>query len=369
MGDISDSEHIDSEGAKNSNNQGKMKKPSKRHAKPGASAKSYVNVHRTTTSYRDKYKKDVDKAVAEYSTRLGKSKDEFTNDEWRQFYKTVLIPLDKNSERQMIDLFIGNRDELNQLLILHNTKASDNIAEVAYKKYEKNTPTKWHDLEDFRQMALEGLSIAAQRFDIDSGNKFITYATWWMLNKVLHPSSEKGAKNRYSYLDAPVRGSASAMEGEDATSLGDIFGSATISPDYDASMMDNDGKNPTSILNSRNIEENINLISEIKRIPQEMIGKSIDGNKAVNLTKYLMSVVEDNSDSTSNRQIFLYIFKKIFSKCSSFFKDGSQERETLKSYVNDAAETKVDLLKRIGMDEKTYKHVCDGLMKRCYNGL
>ena len=67
---------------------------------------SYVNVNRQKNGYKDKYKKDVEAALKKFKAGIGKSsEDQLSSSEWKRFFKTVLIPLDGESERKMISLF------------------------------------------------------------------------------------------------------------------------------------------------------------------------------------------------------------------------------------------------------------------------
>lgn len=333
--------------------------------KPPKTTVSYVNVNRASKGYRDKYKKDVEIAVREFASKLGKAADgsDFTPNEWKRFFKTVLIPLDKDSEKKMIDLFINDREELNSLLILHNTRASDNLAEVYYKKYEKESPTHWHDLEDFKQMALEGLAIAAQRFDVNSGNKFITYATWWVLNRVRKPYQEKGAMIGHTSLSSP----SCPFDSDNTATLEDVISPNMMAGDWDGMGTDEASTNPATILEKTQSDENFDFYSNIKHIVPESID-AIEGDKVKEMTKYLMGIVDRNKEY-NDRQIFLYMFRKIFNKCSTLYPTTNHEHRVLNSYVNEAAKSKSELLSRIHMDEKQYKEECQNLMKRCYDGL
>lgn len=337
-------------------------------------ASSYVNVNRAKASYKDKYKRDVEKALKKYRLELGKDENyALTNTEWMDFFKKILIPLDKDSEKRMIELFRGDRDELNRLLILHNTKASNNLAEVYFKKYEKTSPTKWYDIDDFRQMALEGLSIAAQRFNLDNGNRFITYATWWILNKVRKPYQEKGALVGHSSLDAAV----AKDSDENPTTLEEILSPDMLANGWKCSMMD-ENVNPAMIMERQNVDVNLSLCSAIKELKSMDIAEgnekvqAIDFRKTNEMMDYLTSIVDGKSSgqkhtqSQTDRQIFLYLFKKIFSKCSAAMPSLSTK---LTPYIEDAAKSKAELLRRINMDERQYEKTCQSLMKRNYNGI
>ena len=111
-------------------NTSKKTKKTKKKRKVVPAKVSYVNVNRATKGYRDKYLKEVKKAVKAFAEKIGKQEtgEDFTDDEWKLFFKTNLIPLDKASELHMIELFKDNRPELNELLVLHNTKAGENLA-------------------------------------------------------------------------------------------------------------------------------------------------------------------------------------------------------------------------------------------------
>ena len=83
-----------------------------------------------------------------------------------------------------------------------------------------------------------------------------------------------------------------------------------------------------------------------------------------------MSIVEQNEKSYDNKQIFLYLFKKVFNKCSTLIRDiPSESRNKLTSYISEAAKSKTELLKRLNMDEKQYEATCERLTRGGYNGL
>ena len=84
------------------------------------------------------------------------------------------------------------------------------------------------------------------------------------------------------------------------------------------------------------------------------------------MMKYLISIVERNSDY-KDKQIFLYMFKNIFKKCSILLPSNKTVR--VNGLINEAAKSKVELLGRLKMDEKSYANECSRLMKRCYDGL
>lgn len=336
------------------NNTTTTTKKKRRTAKATPAAVTYVNVNRAKSGYKDKYKKDVDKAVREFSYKIGKeSGADLTNDEWKQFFKTVLIPLDKESERRMIDLFIENREELNELLILHNTLASINLAEVYFKKYVKESPTQWVDIDDFKQQALLGLAEGAKRFKpYEYDNKFITYATWWILNKIRKPAQEHGAKLQHISLSSPSH----PFDSESTTTLEEV-----LTPDMLHPLMkvDEEDSSPSSSMDKKRIEDNYDMFSHIKHLKSF---EKMTGNEAKEMTKYLLSIVEKHNKSYDNQQILLYMFRKVFNKCSPMFK-GSVEGDKLTSYVNKAAKSKSELLTRLNIDKDEYEVKCNSLIR------
>ena len=340
-------------------------KKKKRKATPAKV--SYVNVNRTSKGYRDKYLKDVKRAVKAFAEKIGKHEtgEDFTNEEWKQFFKTNLIPLDKKSEMHMIELFKDNRPELNQLLVLHNTKAGENLAEVYFKRYMKNSPTKWYDLDDFKQLANEGLAIAAEKFDPKLGNKFITFATWWVLNRVRKPNQEKGAMVNHLSLSAPIV----VNDPGNTTTREEVLTRDSISPDWqspsDSESMEG-GADHIDREMAKASQDFYNTIKEFNGNPIDNIEK----NKAKRMLGYLLSIVGQNENSYDNKQIFLYLFKKVFKKCSAMPLDiSSESKRKLTTYISEAAKSKSELLKRLNMDEGQYEIACQKLTKGGYDGI
>ena len=346
------------------------KNKAKKASTPKKPTMSYVNVNRALPNYREKYRKEVEEAICKYATKIGKaSGEELTGAEWKNFFKTELIPLDKLHEQQMIELFKDDREELNKLLILHNTKASDNIAEVYYKRYQKNSPTQWHDLEDFKQMALEGLSIAANRFDPSLGNKFITFATWWILNKVRRTYQEKGALLNYTSLNA----FASPNDDDNQSTLEEILDPDKIAPGWTPPGFEEANINPIAAMEKEIVDENMNLYSTLKDLKEDAAKGFVDKDKdkTKKMMNYLMGIVDKNSESYGNKQILLYIFKKVFDSCAMIYgsDDKSSESKRLNAYISEAPKSKSELLRRLNMNEKQYQDICKRLTRGGYSGL
>ena len=328
---------------------------------------SYVNVNRGTKGYRDKYLKEVKKAIKTFAEKIGKqlTGDDFTDEDWKRFFKTNLIPLDKASELHMIELFKDNRPELNKLLVLHNTKAGENIAEVYFKRYMKDSPTKWYDLDDFKQMANEGLVIAAEKFNHSLGNKFITFATWWMLNRVRKPYQEKGAMENHTSLSSPLV----SNDPGNTTTLEEVLTQEATAPDWHSPSSGEGGESGADRIDRIRSKASQDLYNAIK----EFKGNSIDNiekDKAKRMMGYLLSIVEQNETSYDNKQIFLYLFKRVFNKCSTIITDIPSESKTrLTTYISEAAKSKSELLKRLNMDEKEYEATCEKLTRGGYDGI
>ena len=98
--------------------------------------------------------------------------------------KTTVLTRDE--EKALIEKYRDNRDKLKEELILHNTRAACSIA----KRYARST----EDFEDLLARAMYGLVYAADKFDIDSGNRFLTYATNWIFNWIQREYYARGRK-------------------------------------------------------------------------------------------------------------------------------------------------------------------------------
>lgn len=92
-------------------------------------------------------------------------------------------PLNKQQEKELIEKYRNDRDTLNKLLYMHNIRLAFNMA----KKYAFKT----RDFDSLVSDCLYGLSIACQRFDIDKGIKFSTYATSWIFKYCLSSFYDK----------------------------------------------------------------------------------------------------------------------------------------------------------------------------------
>ena len=85
--------------------------------------------------------------------------------------------LNKKEERELIEKYKDNRDELNKMLFNHNIRIVMNIS----RKYLQQA----QNPADLLMNGAKGLMIAADKFDIDRGIKFNTYATNWVFKYVI----------------------------------------------------------------------------------------------------------------------------------------------------------------------------------------
>ena len=106
--------------------------------------------------------------------------------------------LSKKQEEELIATYRNDREKLNDLLFMHNIRLVFNVA----KKYMSKT----EDFDTMVQNGMLGLAIAANKFDIDRGVKFITYAMPWVRKKILEMFylRENEITKRSVSLNAPM---------------------------------------------------------------------------------------------------------------------------------------------------------------------
>ena len=85
--------------------------------------------------------------------------------------------LNKKEERELIKKYKDDRAELNKMLFNHNIRIVMNIS----RKYLQQA----QNPADLLMNGAKGLMIAADKFDIDRGIKFNTYATNWVFKYVI----------------------------------------------------------------------------------------------------------------------------------------------------------------------------------------
>lgn len=114
--------------------------------------------------------------------------------------------LKKDEERAMIQAYSEDRSTLNKMLFYHNIRIVLNLS----KKYLKTVDSP----ADLLMNGARGLMIAAERFDINKGIKFNTYATRWVFKYLLmffYSKSPITGINQTS-LNLPFFGGAGADE-------------------------------------------------------------------------------------------------------------------------------------------------------------
>lgn len=120
----------------------------------------------------------------------------------------------KKEEREMINKYrYSDPDKLKQLLIMHNLKLVMNLA----KKYFKKT----QNFDDMVFRGINGLAIAADRFDLDKNIKFCTYAYMWIFKYITQEFYDPNVNMSQTMLsmDAPIGND----DGDNDSSLDNII--------------------------------------------------------------------------------------------------------------------------------------------------
>lgn len=106
--------------------------------------------------------------------------------------------LTKEQERELIEKYRDDRDELNRLLCLHNVKMVFSMA--------RSYVTKTRDFDSLVQNGMLGLMEAAKRFDLDKNIKFCTYASIWIRKyfSMQYYTSQYKMDQATSSLDEPA---------------------------------------------------------------------------------------------------------------------------------------------------------------------
>ena len=101
------------------------------------------------------------------------------------YVREINLPLlSLKEEKDLLEKIQDGDVEALQKFVTHNLRLVTQIA-----KFFRSKNVSYLDII---QAGNEGLILAAQKFDINSGNKFSTYATWWIRQKItlfLHTSS------------------------------------------------------------------------------------------------------------------------------------------------------------------------------------
>lgn len=141
--------------------------------------------------------------------------------------------LNKKEERELIEKYKDDRDELNKMLFNHNIRIVMNIS----RKYLQQA----QNPADLLMNGAKGLMIAADKFDIDRGIKFNTYATNWVFKYVIamfyskSPVTGVNAVSLNSMIDSK-NGSKEYIDNLTANAESDASGSSglydEVSQDY-----------------------------------------------------------------------------------------------------------------------------------------
>ena len=103
-----------------------------------------------------------------------------------------LKPLTKKIEYQYIlDYKINNNIESRNIVITSNLKYACSLAN-AYRG-------KGVDFAELIAVANDGLMEAIEKYDIKEGTKFITYARWWIIQRILIAITNKHKHNGYDF--------------------------------------------------------------------------------------------------------------------------------------------------------------------------
>ena len=99
----------------------------------------------------------------------------------------------KNEQQYILDYKINNNIEARNIVITSNLKYACGLAN-AYRG-------KGVEFAELIAVANDGLMEAIEKYDIKEGTKFITYAKWWIIQRILLAITKKHKHNAY---DIPV---------------------------------------------------------------------------------------------------------------------------------------------------------------------
>lgn len=118
-----------------------------------------------------------------------------------EFYKGVFAsyPVQtKDEEREMIAKWRHDEAKLRELLILHNLRAAISLGSVYYSRLLGS--------DEAVRLAVIGLVKASEKFDLDKGVKFVTFATVVMRGYIQSEAMRPSVLERYvsSSMDTPM---------------------------------------------------------------------------------------------------------------------------------------------------------------------
>lgn len=186
--------------------------------------------------------------------------------QWLKKQYTQYPILSKKQERELIDKYKNDRNQLNELLFMYNIRIVYNIA----KRYKNKT----EDFDNMIQNGMVGLMEAAKRFDINKDIKFVTYAYAWVSKYIL---SEFYQKNK-EVLD-------------NSNSLSQTISNNKIKDD------DSDFEDCVNLFIDPSVVKNKNIQDELSSHEQEHL-----------VAKLMDSMKKDNSLSSTDKNVFIDIF-------------------------------------------------------------
>jgi len=162
--------------------------------------------------------------------------------------------LDKAAERALIDSLRDKPDELKKRLVLHNIKMVFDMA----KKYVGKT----NDFNDMVARGMYGLSLAAEKFDINKNIKFSTYCYAWIFKYVVKEFYDKEFQVTSKSLSLDVSPSDLSGTAEDSgRSFDNLLTETAIEPTCGYSSLDCTALPDNKEKN--NLEKMKNLAAEI----------------------------------------------------------------------------------------------------------
>ena len=134
---------------------------------------------------------------------------------WQNPYRALTNryrPQSAEEERAMIAAERHDKERLCDLLVFHNMAAAMSVA----KTYGT---ARMDSLEDATQRAMIGLYKASRDFDIDCGVKFLSYASWRMIQAVTYPYNlcDANTNAKMVSLDEPLSTRVHSADGDTFT--------------------------------------------------------------------------------------------------------------------------------------------------------
>ena len=181
--------------------------------------------------------------------------------------------LSKEEEEALIARERHDEEHLRDLLFYHNMRAALNYSKM-YAGGRLNSG------DDVAQNALLGLFDASRNYDLDSGVKFITYATWRIIRSITYPTrlASYRVDSRMRYMDDLVT---TSVDDQDDYTMEDIL-SSVAAPGYDPIEKQ---KSPAA-----RIEQECGVVSLVKDVVD---GLDVTDKKKSIFKEYVSQVMDD----------------------------------------------------------------------------